>query len=146
MVVMVLLVPCVGSGMGGDDLNDAAIKKEKTNLVGTWKLVACEAEGEKVPNEILKGEVVRWKIAESMITSTVNSEVKEEDKYSLNPMTRPGAIDLTDKEGHRTPGIYLLEGHTLKICLNEGGKDRPKEFASRPDTHLSVWAFKRENR
>jgi uncharacterized protein (TIGR03067 family) len=146
MTVMVLLVAGVGLGMGADDSKDAAIKKEKGNLVGTWKLVSCEAEGEEVPEKVLKGEVVRWRISESTIISSVDTEGKGEDKYALDLTTSPKAIDLTDKEGRRTPGIYLLEGDKLKVCLNEGGKERPKEFASKPGTHLSVWVFKREKR
>jgi hypothetical protein len=58
MIVMVLLVAGVGLGIGADDMKDAAIKKEKRNLVGTWKVVSCEAESEQVPEKILKGEVV----------------------------------------------------------------------------------------
>jgi uncharacterized protein (TIGR03067 family) len=143
MTVMALLAAGVGLGMGSDDTKDAAIKKGRRNLVGTWKLASCEAEGKKVPDEILKGEVVRWRINESTIISTVDGEGKGEDKYTLDPTTSPKAIDLTDKEGRRTPGIYLLEGDTLKVCLNEGGKERPREFASKPGTHLSVWVFKR---
>jgi uncharacterized protein (TIGR03067 family) len=108
--------------------------------------VSCEAEGENVPEKILKGEVVRWTITEKAITSTVDGEGKGEDKYTLDPTARPKAIDLTDKEGRRTPGIYSLDGDTLKVCLNEGSKERPQVFASKPDTHLSVWVFKREKR
>jgi uncharacterized protein (TIGR03067 family) len=76
----------------------------------------------------------------------VDNEGKGEDKYTLDPTTSPKAIDLTDKAGHRTPGIYLLEVDTLKVCRNEGGKERPKKFVSRPNTHLSAWVFKREKR
>jgi hypothetical protein len=39
-----------------EDTNDAAVKKELANLLGTWKLVACKAEGEKVPEKILTGK------------------------------------------------------------------------------------------
>jgi uncharacterized protein (TIGR03067 family) len=129
-----------------NDAKEGEIRKEKEKLIGVWKLVSCEAEGESVPEKILKGEVVRWAITESAITSTVDGEGKDADKYTLDPTTRPKAIDLTDKECRRTPGIYSLDGHTLKVCLNEGGKERPKVFASRLNTHLSVWVFKREKR
>ena len=50
MTVLVLLVAGVGSGRGADDTKDAAVKKEKMDLAGTWKLVSCEAGGEKVPD------------------------------------------------------------------------------------------------
>ena len=95
-------------------------------FLGVWRLVLCEAEGERVPETILKGEVVRWAITKNTITSTVDGESKEKDKYTLDPTAHPKAIDLTDKEGRRTPGIYSLEGDILKVCLNEGGKERPK--------------------
>lgn len=143
-VIVTFLLVAVGSGGVADDAKDAAIRKEKKNFVGTWKLVSCEAEGEKTPEEILKGEVVRWRITDDTIFSTVENENIGEDKYALDPSASPKTIDLADKEGRRTPGIYLLEGDTLKVCMNEGSKDRPKEFASRPDTHLTVWVFKRE--
>jgi uncharacterized protein (TIGR03067 family) len=108
--------------------------------------VSCEAEGEKVPEAILKGEVVRWSITEKTITSTVDGEGKEEDHYTLDPTARPKAIDITDKDRRRTPGIYSLDGDTLKVCMNEGRKERPTAFASKQGTHLSVWVFKREKR
>jgi RNA polymerase sigma-70 factor (ECF subfamily) len=133
------------AGPAADDGKDA-LGKEIKNLVGTWKLVSSESEGNKVPENILKGEVVRWKITESTILMTVENKKKEEDKYTLDPAASPKTIDLTDKEGHRTPGIYLLDGDSLKVCLNEGGNERPKEFASKPGTHLSVWVFAREKR
>jgi uncharacterized protein (TIGR03067 family) len=128
------------------DAKEAAIKKEKGKLIGVWKLVLCEAEGERVPEKILKGEVVRWAITEKSITSTVDGQGKGEDKYTLDPTARPKAIDLTDKEGRPTPGIYSLDDDTLKVCLNEGSGERPKVFAGKPNTHLSVWVFKREKR
>jgi uncharacterized protein (TIGR03067 family) len=128
------------------DAKEAAIKKEKEKLIGVWKLVSCGAQGERVPEKILKGEVVRWAITEKTITSTVGGQGKGEDKYTLDPTAHPKAIDLTDREGRRTPGIYSLDDDTLKVCLNEGGEERPKVFASKPDTHLSVWVFRREKR
>jgi uncharacterized protein (TIGR03067 family) len=130
------------SGTAANASKKAAVQKEKKNLIGTWKLVSCEAEGEEVPETILKVEVVRWRITENSVEWTVEKEQKGEDKYTLDPTTRPKRIDLMDKEGRSTPGIYSLEGDTLKVCMNEGGKERPKEFASQPNTRLSVWVFK----
>jgi RNA polymerase sigma factor (sigma-70 family) len=123
---------------------EEAVKEEKKILLGVWKLVSCETEGEKVPEKILKGEVVRWTVTESTIKWTVNGEGKGEDKYRLEPTAKPKAIDLANKEGRRTRGIYLLEQDALKVCINEKGQERPKEFASRPNTHLSVMVFQRE--
>jgi uncharacterized protein (TIGR03067 family) len=134
------------SGAPGEDAKRAEVTNEKKRLVGVWKLVACEAEGKKVPDAVLKGEVVRWRISGESVEVTVENENKGVDRYSLDPTTKPKAIDLTDKKGRRTPGIYSLDGDKLKVCINEGGKERPKDFVSKPMTHLSVWVFEREKR
>ena len=134
------------SATAATDAHEEAVRREKKNLIGVWKLVSCETEYGKVPEAILKGEVVRWTITDSTIASTVEKEDKGEDKYTLDPTTNPKAIDLIDKQGHRTPGIYSLDDDTLKVCIDEGSEERPKVFASKPDTHLSVSVFKRERR
>jgi uncharacterized protein (TIGR03067 family) len=139
-----LAIVCVASGQGNDKNREEAVKREKENLTGVWKLVSSETKGEKVPEKILKGEIVRWMITDSTIAWTVENESKGEDKYGLDPVASPKTIDLTDKEGHRTPGIYSLDGDTLKVCIDEGRKERPKVFASKTDTQLSVLIFKRE--
>ncbi len=66
-----ILVALVFGGMAaGQDKNnnkEAAIKQEQKCLIGVWKLVSCEGEGKKVPDEILKGETVRWTITATTI-------------------------------------------------------------------------------
>jgi uncharacterized protein (TIGR03067 family) len=145
-----ILVALVFGGMAaGQDKNknkETAIKQEQKSLIGVWKLVSCEGEGKKVPEEILKGETVRWTITATTIAWTVGKDDEGKDKYVLDPKTNPKAIDLTDNDGHRAPGIYSLCGDNLKVCIDEGSDERPKVFATKPDTRLSVWVFKRESR
>ncbi len=115
-------------------------------MIGVWKLVSCEGEGKKVPEEILKGETVRWTITATTIAWTAGKDDEGKDKYTLDPTTNPKAIDLTDNDGHHAPGIYSLCGDNLKVCIDEGSDGRPRVFATKPDTRLSVWVFKRESR
>ena len=81
---------------------------------------------------------MRWRFIDNTLTSTVNNEGKEEDKFTLDPKSNPKAIDLTDKNAHRTPGIYTLEGDTLKTCFDEGSDERPKRS---PPSPILIWWF-----
>jgi uncharacterized protein (TIGR03067 family) len=146
LILAALVIGGVAAGQSKDGTKEAAVDQEKNCLIGVWKLVSCEGEGNKVPGEILKGEVVRWTVTDESITWTVGKDDEGNDKYTLNPTTRPRSIDLTDKDGHHAPGIYSLDGDALKVCIDEGSEERPKEFATKAGTHLSVWIFERECR
>jgi hypothetical protein len=66
---------------------ETAIKPEQKCLIGVWKLVSCEGEGNKMPEEILKGETVRWTITATTIAWTVGKDDEGKDKYALDPTT-----------------------------------------------------------
>jgi uncharacterized protein (TIGR03067 family) len=121
-----------------------AARDEATKLVGTWVLISCEGDTGKVPDEILKKEVVRFIIRSDTITMTTNGENKELDQYELEPKAKPKTIDLIDKEGRRALGIYSLEGDTLRICWREGGKPRPTAFAAKPGYGADLLVLVRE--
>ncbi len=51
-----------------------------------------------------------------------------EGEYKLDPTAKAKAIDTTHR-GHVSPGIYELDGDSLKICLDEGDNAvRPTEM------------------
>jgi uncharacterized protein (TIGR03067 family) len=145
-IIVAVAIGAVAAGQDKGKIKEAAVKEEKKCLIGIWKLVSCEGEGNKVPEEILKREIVRWTITDRTITWTAGKDDEGTDKYALDPTITPKAIDLTDKDGHHAPGIYALNGDTLKVCIDEGSEERPTVFSTKPDTRLSVWAFKRERR
>ena len=67
--------------------------------------------------------------------------------FTLDPSQSPKAIAMKITEGHRDEdkgkevhGIYELGKGTLKWCTAQpGGKDRPKEFATKEGTeHMLV--------
>ena len=60
----------------------------------------------------------------------------EADYYTLSPEKTPKEIDLyTDfytRDKKHYPGIYAIEGDTLKICFDKAGKGRPAKFKTGP--------------
>ena len=141
-----LLAMALAAGLlvAADGPSDDAAEAEAKKLLGTWVVDSCEKDGEKVPERILQGEVVRFIIRADTITIKVQEEIKSEDRYTLDPRAKPRAINLTDKEGRKALGIYSLEGEKLQICWTERGKARPTEFATRPGSGLDLFVLKRE--
>ncbi len=119
------------------------VKKEQEKLQGTWKAVTVEVGGRtKEDTEdhrlIFSGDGFSIKRGDQTII---------QGKFKLDPSKKPKAIDMeiteAPKEEHKgktAPGIYALDGDTLKWCANEpGSTDRPKEFSSPAGTkHLLV--------
>jgi uncharacterized protein (TIGR03067 family) len=75
------------------------------------------------------------------------AEARLEMTHKLMSDMRPPAMDLTVAEGPNKgktfQAIYKLEGDTLTVCRSiEPGKQRPAEFASKPDSGLLlvVWS------
>ena len=128
---------------GAED--DAAEAEAKKLLRGTWVVVSVESDGQKVPEKILRGEVVRFVVADETITIKVEDQVKAEEKYTLDPAAQPAAIDLTDNDGRKVLGIYSLEGERLRVCWTERGKVRPTEFATKPGSGFDLFVLEREN-
>ena len=60
----------------------------------------------------------------------------------------PRGVDVIGDEGtnkgQRLPAIYRLSGDTLDVCYDLAGKERPKEFATRPDTRQFLISYKRK--
>src|SRR5262249_11541849 len=115
-------------------------------LLGTWVVISCEKDDERVPEKVLQGEVVRFIIGKNTIVMKVEDQTKSEDRYTLDPSAKPRAIDLTDKKGRKTLGIYSLEKGKLRICWTERGKSRPKTFATKAGSGVELLVLKRETK
>jgi uncharacterized protein (TIGR03067 family) len=71
-------------------------------------------------------------------------------QITLDPAASPKAIDLTSHHPatgktsvHK--GIYEWDGGTLRLCFDNTGKERPKEFRSPPgQDHIYVSVLKRK--
>jgi uncharacterized protein (TIGR03067 family) len=136
-LVLSFLCAAVAVGDGG------AAKRALAQLQGTWTVQSVESDLGARPQADLKDERIivqgqRW------IRQGGHKEGGE-DWIEIAPSGEAGAIDFVypraGKQGEdlRFPGRYHLDGDTLKIVVNFGGRERPKEFKVAKDTYVSVY-------
>jgi uncharacterized protein (TIGR03067 family) len=130
--------------VAADDPKDA-VKKEYDKFEGTWRMESVTVDGKPSPIEAfaefrmtLKGEKF----------TTVTAEGKTDGTYKVDPSKSPKTIDITfiggQLDGQTMLGVYKLDGDTYTVCLHAGGgKERPKELASKPGSGLVLEVLKR---
>jgi uncharacterized protein (TIGR03067 family) len=136
-VVMILLV---AAGVRAADA-----KKELEKFQGSWLVVKLEIKGNVVPDEELK----KFKLTFAAEKVTIKADEQSiEASFKIDPAQKPGHIEFTNLEGEDKGktmlGIYEFDGEQLKICVNDNGKDRPKEFASPADSEITLLVIKKE--
>jgi uncharacterized protein (TIGR03067 family) len=119
-------------------------EKEVTGkLAGTWKVVSAEMDGKEVDEGV---KATRWVIAGTTFTAKLPQEGKGEFACKLGEADKRETIDVEVLRAERDggpkkrvyPGIYSLEGDTLKVCYALPGKERPTTFATKPGSGDSL--------
>lgn len=115
-----------------------ATEQDLQRLQGEWKFEWTELEGERRPPD------------ESQVASPLKISGMEMQHgelrltFKIDASTDPKVIDVVLKnDTDASPsfeGIYQLKDDTLTICLNseDGGKQRPTQFTSKPESKLVV--------
>ena len=123
--------------MGAAEDKESAIKKARKEMEGTWQAVSYALDGKKAADEDMR------KI-QLMIDLDGKFKARREGKTfiagttTIDPTSKPATFDIVfsegDAKGQTSRGIYKIEGETLTICRAAAGKDRPPEFASKPES------------
>jgi uncharacterized protein (TIGR03067 family) len=116
-----------------------AEKEVKAKLAGIWKVESAEMDGKELGDRI---KSTKWAITDKSFTAALPQDGKGEFAYKLGEADERGTIDIEVLRAERLggprkrvyPGIYLLEGDTLKVCYALDGKERPTAFASTPSS------------
>jgi RNA polymerase sigma factor (sigma-70 family) len=124
-------------------------KKEPEDLpklLGRWKAVALEHNGEKLSAEAVKGFRVAF-LKDVIFFHSNNTESVA--TFKLEPSSKPKVIWLehagADRKVEMIRGIYALEDGRLKICVdNDEGKATPTDFATKPGSGLTLMVLERE--
>jgi uncharacterized protein (TIGR03067 family) len=139
LLVLVALFVFYASGKGAD------AKAESKKLQGTWLITDGEQGGKKMDAKVLKA--ITLEIKGNKYIVTVGKAVDEGTvKLDLSGKTKAMTITGTKgpNKGKEIPAIYKISGDELVVCYNMGGKDRPKEFKTKPDTKLFLATYKRK--
>src|SRR5947209_11888318 len=111
LVVSVALLPAADTAK-----DDAANKKDKDKLQGSWSLVRGEQDGRQVALDQVK--FYRLSITGDKYTFKAKNDTIE-GAFKIDAGKRPRAIDVTPEKGDTSPGIYAFEGSELKLCLSD---------------------------
>jgi len=116
LIVLTLLLSVSLAAKGADAKDDDAIQ-------GTWLPSTAELAGMPFPEEVRK-------------------------TIKLNPKAKPKELDINGTDGPNKGktilAIYELDGDTLRVCYDLGGKNRPTEFKTKEGSQLFLVTYKRE--
>jgi uncharacterized protein (TIGR03067 family) len=135
-LMAVLILVCASAAQ------DAA-KKEMGQLEGEWSMVSGQANGQSMPQELVKTGKRSAKDGETTIS--IGGQVYFKAKFSIDSTKKPKAIDYTMTEGPTKGkthlGIYEFDGDTVKFCFAAPGENRPTDFTAKEGSQrtLSVW-------
>ena len=114
-------------------------------MEGKWTVEKAEANGEAIDPEALKDVLVTIKGDRYEL---LVKDHKDAGTIKLDETQKPKTMDGTDTEGEDvgkvTKAIYELSGDKLRVCYAFDGGERPKEFATKPDSKLLLVTYKRE--
>ena len=117
-------------------------KSDASLLEGSWTAVALEEGGQEASPAELTGREKRCVFA--------GNKVKiwhSEGTYKLDPTADPKVIDIEitqgEGKGETLRGLCALEGDTLKICLAQPGKERPRELKTAPKSRSFLVVYQR---
>jgi uncharacterized protein (TIGR03067 family) len=138
------LVPLLATA---DDAKDEAIKKDRKQIEGTWRIVALEVNGMKIDEQEARKLTV---VNGSDGTWSLRSEGAELMKgtSTFDPTVKPKVIDFTVTEGsgkgNEYRGIYELGQDRRKLCFASPGYERPIDFSSPAGSQQVYVTFERE--
>ena len=116
---------------------EAQVRKEIGLLQGDWKEVALPGKGGNFY------ELGRLRFQGRLLIYTRTSDACN---FRIDPTQHPKHIDLIEDKDDKpkiTPGIYELEGDTLKLYLGDAKDGRPKAFPARTDGNHEFFLYKR---
>jgi uncharacterized protein (TIGR03067 family) len=122
-----------------------AIAEELQKFAATWRFVAVEVEGTKIPDKAFENDTLT--LTGKTFTSFVEGHTTH-GVFKIDPSVKPKTIDLTFTDGpgkgQTQIGIYELDGETQKICFAKPGQPRPTEFATKPGNGQMIQVLKRK--
>lgn len=119
-------------------------------LQGTWEEVQPDKQGDEVggrrrprPPQLLKIEGKRFRVwregEDGSVEGTFEIDSGKDPKSIDWTITNrvQGGVSIEGEKGLR-PGLYELDGDTLRLCLSDG-KCRPDKLENTQDSEVAIW-------
>ena len=137
------LVVSGGTGTRAGDKED--VRKELKKFQGVWTIESMESGGKKIPAEAIKEVTLTFEGDKYTVKN--GKDVIQVGAQKLDASKSPKTLDGTVTEGFGKgavmPGIYEIDGDTLKVCYDEEGKKRPTEFKTAAGLQTTLVVYKR---
>ena len=143
MKLLYLLLPSVCILQVTGAAKDAAIKKDKDALQGTWSVITVATDGKEVDVTKLVGAKVIFE-GDKAQGKVIKLGKGNDCGFKLDPTVTPKTIDFVHEDGTVMPGIYLLDENKLKICNSSPKSARPKTFESKTGSGTVLIILRRD--
>lgn len=114
-------------------------KKAAASLEGGYTIVSGEKDGKAIPEERIKGSIVRFTGNQILGTDKDKKEFFS-STFTLDASKTPWVIDMTSKTPKEAMAMGLVkkEGDTITIIYALPGGEAPTEFKTKEKQHLFV--------
>ena len=137
-----LIVLLAGVAIGAE-------QKEDHSADGTWVISAMEMGGTRIPEEALKKQNARLTLDGEKWTLKMGDEAGA-GTSSVDATKHPREMDITTTEGANKGSVIkaIVErtGETMKVCFDNSGKERPKEFSTKDKPTFILIEYSREKK
>jgi uncharacterized protein (TIGR03067 family) len=143
MKARLLLLVAAGCLVAADGAKKEDGKQELAKLKGIWTVTSAVHNGQT--DDDAKGDTVTFD-GDKVTVKAKNGE--HAGTCKVDAAKKPKSIDFIPSDGpqkDRThPGIYEIQGDTLRICFTQPDKTRPTAFESEPGSGAMLISLKRQ--
>ena len=137
------LMPLVALGLGvvgaGYYQRQASADDRDAKLDGGYTLVSGERDGKAIPEERIKGAVVKF-TGDRIVGTDKDKKEFFSSTYTIDKSKSPWAIKMksTTPKDSEASGVIKKDGDTITIAYNLPGGDPPTDFKTKKNQHLFV--------
>jgi uncharacterized protein (TIGR03067 family) len=140
----------LGSSLSADEVKDKkAVEAEMKKLEGTWEGYAVEGQGENPDRGPVHLRLTFTGAKIKAFDLAKDGKDMGSGTCTLDPSKQLKEIDATGivlpgRRERTYPGIYKVDGDTLKWCVDNRRKGRPKEFRTANGKYLLILKRKKK--
>lgn len=114
-------------------------KKAAASLEGGYTIVSGEEAGKAIPEDRIKGSIVRF-TGDKILGTDKDKKEFFSATFTLDTSKTPWVIEMTSKQPKeaKTTGLVKKEGDTITIVYALPGSEAPKEFKTKEGQQLFV--------